>query len=184
MEEAQVSVEGQTYPLPDPFFVIATQNPLTFEGTFPLPEVQLDRFMATVSLGYPSYEDEFALLEGRHGAAVPMPSWPREALTEWKRAATGVHVSPSLRDYLLAVVRASRLWPGVRLGVSPRGALSWQALARAHAVLKGRDFLTPDDLKATAPWALPHRLVLEGEGSLPRKRQVLLEILGQQPVPR
>ncbi len=184
MEEAQVSVEGQTYPLPDPFFVIATQNPLTFEGTFPLPEVQLDRFMATVSLGYPSYEDEFALLEGRHGAAVPMPSWPSEALMEWKRAANGVHVSPSLRDYLLAVVRASRLWPGVRLGISPRGALSWQALAKAHAVLKGRDFLTPDDLKATAPWALPHRLVLEGEGSLPRKRQVLLEILGQQPVPR
>ncbi|MNK66279.1 ATPase family [compost metagenome] len=184
MEEAQVSVEGETYPLPDPFFVIATQNPLAFEGTFPLPEVQLDRFMTAVSLGYPSYEDEFALLEGRHGAAVSVPPWPPQALAAWKQAAGNVHVAPALRDYLLAVVRASRLWPGVTLGISPRGALAWQALAKAHAVLKGRDFLTPDDLKATASWALPHRLVLEGESALPRKRQVIAEILAQQAVPR
>lgn len=184
MEEAQVSVEGQTYPLPDPFFVIATQNPLTFEGTYPLPEVQLDRFMATVSLGYPSYEDEFALLEGRHGASVPMPSWPPHALQEWKEAAKAAHVDAKLRDYLLAVVRASRVWPGVQLGISPRGALAWQALAKAHAVLAGRGFLTPDDLKASAPWALPHRLVLDGDGALSRKRRVIAEILAQQPVPR
>lgn len=184
MEEAQVSLEGQTYPLPEPFFVIATQNPLTFEGTFPLPEVQLDRFMATLSLGYPSYEDEFALLEGRHGASVPMPSWPPQRLAEWRAAAKEVQVSPMLRDYLLAVVRASRLWPGVRLGISPRGALAWQALARAHAVLDGRDFLVPDDLKKTASWALSHRLILDGDASLDRKRQVITEILAQHPVPR
>ena len=184
MEEMQVSVEGQTYPLPDPFFIIATQNPLTFEGTFPLPEVQLDRFMTTLSLGYPSYEDEFALLEGRHGAAVPLAAWPPQLLATWRLAAKDVHVSPTLRDYLLATVRASRVWPGVRLGISPRGALAWQALARAHAVLRGRDFLVPDDLKVTAPWALPHRLVLEADASIARKRQVIVEILSQQPVPR
>ena len=184
MEEAQVSVEGQTYPLPDPFFVIATQNPLTFEGTFPLPEVQLDRFMTTLSLGYPSYEDEFALLEGRHGATVSLPEWPPHVLAEWKQAAKAVHVSAPLRDYLLAVVRASRIWPGVRLGISPRGALAWQSLARAHAVLKGRDFLVPDDLKGTATWALPHRLVLDGDATMARKRQVITEILAQQTVPR
>ncbi|MNT11598.1 hypothetical protein D3C72_1464890 [compost metagenome] len=113
-----------------------------------------------------------------------MPSWPPHALADWKHAAKGVHVSPALREYLLAVVRASRLWPGVKLGISPRGALAWQALAKAHAVLDGRDFLTPDDVKASAPWALPHRLVLDGDSSLPRKRQVIHEILAQQPVPR
>jgi MoxR-like ATPase len=184
MEEGHVSLEGTTRPLPDPFFVIATQNPLTFEGTFPLPEVQLDRFMTALSLGYPRYEDEFALLEGRHGTSVPIVPLPPSALGEWKAAARSVHVAPTLREYLLTVVRASRHWPGVVLGISPRGALAWQALAKAHAALHGRDFLTPDDLKETAPWALAHRLVLEGAASLPRKRQVVSEILAQQAVPR
>lgn len=184
MEEGQVSLEGKTYPLPDPFFVIATQNPLTFEGTYPLPEVQLDRFMTALSLGYPSYEDEFALLEGRHGAADALAPLPPTALAGWKAAAREVHVAAPLREYLLAVVRASRQWPGVVLGISPRGALAWQALARASAVLDARDFLTPDDLKATAPYALAHRLVLEGDGALSRKRQLVSEILAQQAVPR
>lgn len=184
MEEAQVSIEGQTYPLPDPFFVIATQNPLTFEGTYPLPEVQLDRFMTALSLGYPSYEDEFALLEGRHGTLDSDVAWPPFELASRRAAAAEVFISSALRDYLLSVARASRVWPGVSLGISPRGALAWQALARAYAHLKERDFLVPDDLKQTAHWALPHRLVLDGDASMARKREVVAEILAKQPVPR
>lgn len=184
MEERQVTIDGQTHPLPDPFFVVATQNPVSFEGTYPLPEVQLDRFIASVSLGYPSYDDELALLEGRHGQGVAIPALPAASLLDWQRLAAEVHVDPSLRAYVLGLVRASREWPEVSLGISPRGALAWQALARAHAVLEGRSFLVPDDLKATASSALSHRLVLQGEPSTARKRQVIQEMLGREAVPR
>lgn len=184
MEERQVSVDGVTYPLPDPFFVVATQNPVAFEGTFALPEVQLDRFMAALSLGYPSYDDEFALLEGRHGASVSIQALPATALAQWKTAAEAVHVGRELREYLLSIVRTTRVWPEVSLGISPRGALAWQALAKAHAVVEGRSYLVPDDLKQTAPYALAHRLVLRSEATLAGKQSVIAEILARQAIPR
>ncbi len=184
MEEGQVSMDGATHPLPRPFFVIATQNPLAFEGTYPLPEVQLDRFIAALSLGYPTYEDELALLEGRHGQGATLESLPAADLVAWQQAAARVHVDPSLRAYALGVVRATRNWPEVALGISPRGALAWQALARAHAFVEGRQFLVPDDLKQTALPALAHRLVLRGEPSTERKRRVIADVLEREPVPR
>lgn len=184
MEEGQVSADGATHPLPRPFFVIATQNPLAFEGTYPLPEVQLDRFIAALSLGYPAYEDELALMEGRHGQEVAIEALPAADLLEWQEAALRVHVDSSLRAYALSIVRASRNWPDVALGISPRGALAWQALARAHAFVEGRDFLVPDDLKRTALPALAHRLVLIGESTTERKRHVVAELLEREPVPR
>lgn len=184
MEEGQVSVDGTTYPLPDPFFVIATQNPISFEGTYALPEVQMDRFIASISLGYPSFEDEFSLLEGTHGKSVAIEPMPKQALLDWRDAAQKVHIAPELRNYLLGVVHASRNWPEVILGISPRGALAWQALARAHAVVDGRDYLVPDDLKRTAAYALPHRLILRGDSPQTRKQRVVTDILDRQPVPR
>ncbi|MBO9540499.1 AAA family ATPase [bacterium] len=184
MEEGQVSVDGTTYPLSDPFFVIATQNPVHFEGTYPLPEVQLDRFMAAVSLGYPSFEAELALLEGRHGKGIPAEAMPAESLQAWRQAAAETHVAPELRRYLLAIVHASRNWPDVVLGISPRGALAWQALACAHAFVQGRGHLVPDDLKATAVPALVHRLVLRGEASRARAQRVVEALLAQEAIPR
>jgi MoxR-like ATPase len=184
MEEAQVSIDGETFSLPDPFFVVATQNPATFDATYPLPEAQLDRFTASLTLGYPSYDDEKALLEGRHGEGIPISPLPPDSLGEWRTAARAVHVDPSLRDYLLAIVRMSRQWPDVRLGISPRGALAWQSLARARAFVEGRGFLVPDDLKQTALPALAHRLLLEGDSPRDRREAVLRDWLERTPVPR
>lgn len=184
MEEGQVSVDGTTHALPKPFFVIATQNPQSFEGTYPLPEVQLDRFIAALSLGYPSYEDELALMEGRHGQDIAVAAMPAANLQEWQVAAAGLHVEASLRAYALSVVRATRNWPEVALGISPRGALAWQSLARAHAFVEGRDYVVPDDLKVTAQPALAHRLVLRGDSSSEGKRRVIAELLDREPVPR
>lgn len=184
MEEGQVSADGQTHRLPDPFFVIATQNPLSFEGTFPLPEVQLDRFTASLSLGYPSYEDELALLEGRVGRPIQLDPLPEGSLRAWQAEAAQIHVDASLRAYMLAIARASRQWPELSLGVSPRGTLAWQAMAKAHALIEGRSYVVPDDLKASALPSLAHRLVLTDGGSRERKRQVLGELLDRERVPR
>lgn len=184
MEEGQVSVDGTTYALPEPFFVIATQNPVHFEGTFPLPEVQLDRFIAAVSLGYPAYDAELALLEGRHGKGVAVQAQDPRSLKAWREQALAVHVAPALRKYLLNVVHSSRNWPDVTLGISPRGGLAWQALACAHAVVHGRSHLVPDDLKATAEAALAHRLVMRGEASRARKLRAIQDLLAQEAIPR
>jgi MoxR-like ATPase len=184
MEEGQVSVDGTTYPLPDPFFVIATQNPVHFEGTYPLPEVQLDRFIAAVSLGYPTFEAELALLEGRHGKGIAVQGQADHHLRSWREQAANVHVAPALRRYLLGVVHASRNWPDVLLGISPRGALAWQALACAYAFVQGRAHLVPDDLKATAEAALAHRLILRGEASRARKQRTIQDLLAQEAIPR
>lgn len=184
MEERQVSMDGTTHPLPRPFFVIATQNPLTFEGTFPLPEVQLDRFMAVLSLGYPGYDHEMALLEGRHGQPPLQSPIAPETFLEWQARCQEVRIEASLRGYLLNVVRASRVWPGVALGISPRGALAWQALARGMAFLHDRTYVLPEDLRRTAPAALAHRMVLSEPATTGAKRNVLQAILEREPVPR
>jgi MoxR-like ATPase len=193
MEEGQVTVDGETYALPRPFVVLATQNPIEFEGTFPLPEAQLDRFLVSIALGYPNVDEELAILEGQ-GAEHPGRAHPLDAVgpvaevDEVLRAqeqVRSVYVDPAVRRYVVEVVRQTRTSPAVRLGASPRGSLAVFHLAQAWAALAGRAYVTPDDVKAVAPAALAHRL-LGRAWAEPGEfvgRQVVSEILGQVPVP-
>jgi len=163
MEERQVTVEGATRPLPQPFFVIATQNPAHQIGTFPLPESQLDRFLMRISLGYPDRAAERALLEGRDRRALlseltPLLT-PQALLVEQQRAAS-VHVAPALLDYLQALIAHTRHAPGS--GLSPRAALGLIAAARAWALLDGRDYALPEDVQAVLPAVVAHRLTRSG----------------------
>ena len=166
MEERQVTVDGETRPLPEPFFVVATQNPIDLEGTFPLPEAQLDRFLVRVDLGYPSLEEEHAILL-RYEHANPLDSLvavssPAE-ITALQAARSDVVVADEVRGYLLAVVRATREDPRVQLGASPRAALALHRAVQAKALLSGRNYAIPDDVKALAEPVLAHRLVLSAQ---------------------
>lgn len=162
MAEGSVTIEGETHALPDPFFVVATQNPAEFAGTFPLPESQLDRFMMRVAPGYPAREAERRMLRARRGGD-PLAELgavvTREELRAAMDAATAVHVAPAVEDYLLDVVAATRDGEQFVLGASPRAALDLEAAARARALLDGRDFVIPDDVRRLAPSVLAHRLV-------------------------
>ncbi|HEY3065992.1 MAG TPA: MoxR family ATPase [Methylomirabilota bacterium] len=160
MNEAQVSLDHSTFPLPRPFMVLATQNPLEYAGTHPLPESQLDRFLLRIRIGYPGPADEKALLRG---AAVPSvdtlkPVVTAEEVLALQEAADRVRAEESVVEYLMALVAATRKAPALALGVSPRGALALLRAARAHALADGRDFLVPDDVKALAVAALGHRV--------------------------
>lgn len=186
MEEGQVTVDGQPHQLPQPFWVIATQNPVELAGTFGLPEAQLDRFAMVLSLGYPGEEAELALLARAVG---PLPQAPEvaqpvglEALAAWRQEVRHVHIAPELQAYLVAVARATRNHPALRLGLSPRGALAWQAVAQALALLAGRAHVTPDDLAQSARPCLAHRLLAAG-GSAARDA-ALNELLARVPLPR
>jgi MoxR-like ATPase len=167
MQERQVTIEGATRPLDRPFLVLATQNPIEYEGTYPLPEAQLDRFLLRVSVGYPSREDELGVLERRRARRTDEieldPVVDGEALRAMQQALEGVHVSESVGYYIVDVVRATRDSPSVQVGASPRGTLAILKLARAKAALDARDFVTPDDVKAVAVHALAHRLSLKPE---------------------
>ncbi|MGE5706796.1 MAG: AAA family ATPase [Bacteroidota bacterium] len=184
MEEGWVTVDGTPHPLPRPFFVIATQNPIEFHGTFPLPEAQLDRFSAFVSLGYPRPEEERKLLSGEWAREISLnplqPVVGLEDLLEWQAKVRQVKVEESLQEYLVNVTQASRRHPGIALGISPRGSLIWQRMAQAYAMIEDRSFVTPQDLKATARATLCHRIV-----SLERtpKEQLVDSLLGTVPVP-
>jgi len=163
MEEGQVTVDGVTRPLPAPFMVIATQNPVEYEGTFPLPEAQLDRFALRVSLGYPSARDEAAMLVdlASHEAIEDVPRVADDAaIRAAQRAVQEVEVRPALAEYVVDLVRATREDPRVDLGASPRAGLSLLRTARARALLHGRDATLPGDVRALAPLALAHRLLL------------------------
>ncbi|MGD1012554.1 MAG: MoxR family ATPase [Acidimicrobiales bacterium] len=188
MEERQVTVDGVTYPLPDPFMVIATQNPIEHEGTFPLPASQLDRFLLRIQVGYPDSESEATMLD-IHGVQEPLEilqpvATPEDVVALAARART-VHTSPLIQRYIVQMANATRAHPAVRLGMSPRAALALQRAARAWAVIKGRDFVTPDDVKAMAPSVVCHRLQLRAEAARGRDpiRAVLDEVLHQVPVP-
>jgi MoxR-like ATPase len=163
MEEQQVTVDGITHPLPDPFLVMATQNPIEYEGTFPLPEAQLDRFMLTISLGYPAPSDEVQIL-GRQQRSHPIDTLgqvlPAEDLREMQRQVREVRVSQEMREYIVALVTATRSHQHVYLGASPRGSLSLFHSAQAMAALQGRDFVMPDDVKALLKPTLTHRLII------------------------
>ena len=188
MAEGQVTVDGTTYQLADPFIVIATQNPIEHEGTYPLPESQLDRFLMRVSVGYPSPEAELEILEthGDHDALVDIaPVISAKQVEGLAAAARGVHVAAGLKGYLVDLANASRRHPHLALGMSPRATLALQRVARARAAAYGRTYVVPDDLKALAEPVLAHRLLVTPEGQLQgvTAADALSEVLRAVPVP-
>ena len=190
MAEGQVSVDGVTRPLPSPFVVLATDNPIEYEGTYPLPEAQLDRFIARVSLGYLDAEGEAEMVRRRlaRGSAPPVPPQVTDAgrLLAMRESLESVQLHPDLLSYVVALVAATRAHPQVTVGASPRGTLAVIQLARGHAVLDGREYVTPEDIKAVAVPALAHRLVLRPEMWVRQVtgQDVAAEILATVPVPR
>jgi MoxR-like ATPase len=188
MEERQVTVDGHTYPLPRPFFVMATQNPIELEGTFPLPEAQLDRFLLRAHLGYPEAQEEIAILERfqEHDPLLELaPVASPEQAAALQDARKKIHVSPPVREYITNLVRATRTDPALRLGASPRGSLGLMRAAQALAGLRGREYVLPDDVKQLAVPVLAHRLILKEEERLRGKtaEEFLEEILRRTPVP-
>jgi MoxR-like ATPase len=189
MEERQVTVDGTTYPLAPPFMVIATQNPIEMEGTYPLPEAQRDRFTARISMGYPSAESELAMLDA-HGSSSPLealePVARAEDMRELIAAVRKVHVADALKQYVIKLVTATRSTPELRLGASPRATLHLLRASRARAALDGRDFVIPDDVQALALPVLAHRLLPSAEALVARQlpEQVLAAIVGQVPLPQ
>ncbi|HTG13508.1 MAG TPA: MoxR family ATPase [Candidatus Eisenbacteria bacterium] len=189
MQESQVTIEGQSFPLEQPFVVIATQNPIEMEGTYPLPEAQLDRFLLRVGIGYPDADAEREILKRRRERRTDAATVPtivtRAELLAMQGALEDVFVSEALERYIVALAQATRVDPRVTLGASPRGSLALLKLARAEAALRGRDFVLPDDVKAVAVAALAHRLVLRPElwVSSTTPRHVVEGILREVPAP-
>ena len=190
MQERQVTIEGTTHLLAPPFLVLATQNPIEYEGTYPLPEAQLDRFMLRIGIGYPEREDEWEVLERRleRGAdEVELePVVGRDELLEMQRAIEQVHVDHSVGLYMVDLVAATRDAPGVQVGASPRGSLALLKLSRCRAAIDGRTYVTPDDVKSVAVPALAHRLSLRPELWVQRLRpeDLVLELLDRVPTPK
>jgi MoxR-like ATPase len=169
MGEGQVTVDGITHPLKRPFLVLATQNPIEYEGTFPLPEAQLDRFLLKLSVGYPSPQDEGQILlnlQRAHPITTIGQVVDGERLLDLQRQVWEVHVDDTVRDYIVRLVHATRAHPDLALGASPRGSLSLFKTAQAWAALRGRDFVLPDDVKLLAAPALVHRLIVRPESAL------------------
>jgi len=192
MQEAQVSVEGRPEPLPDPFLVVATQNPIEYEGTYPLPEAQLDRFLVKLEVGYPTEEQEVAMLRLGHRGLAPaglasiVPVATLEDLRGARELVDNTSVSDELTAYVVALVRQTRALPSVALGASPRAAVHLLGASRAAARLAGRTFVTPDDVARMAPAVLRHRLILTPEAELERygPDDAVRTALGAVPVPR
>jgi MoxR-like ATPase len=189
MQERQVSTDGETRVLEPPFLVLATQNPIEYEGTYPLPEAQLDRFLLRTGFGYPTADAEWEMLERRLERGVDEVELhsvvDRETLLAMQRAVEGVHVDESVGRYVVDLVAATRESPSVSVGSSPRGSLALVKLSRCRAALDGRDFVTPDDVKSVAIPALGHRLVLRPELWVQRRsgEDVVREILDQVRTP-
>jgi MoxR-like ATPase len=180
MEEQQVTVDGVSRKVPKPFFVIATQNPIEYQGTFPLPEAQMDRFMLSLSLGYPSQEEELQMLQ-RHqeGMAVSelSPCISTDDVLELRHLCNQVKIEKSLQQYIVNLVRASREAEEITLGASPRGSVALQRTAQALAFLEGRDYVIPDDVKFLAPYVLAHRLIpVGGRRAKPIVEQLLRSV--------
>ena len=188
MEEKQVTVDGVTHLLPSPFMVLATQNPIEYEGTFPLPEAQLDRFLLRLSLGYPSTTDEINVLD-RQQFAHPVNSLEQvvgvEELLAAQEAVRAIHVDPLIKTYLVDIVTQTRKHPDVYLGASPRGSLAVFRTAQARAALHGRDYAIPDDVKALAEAALSHRIIIGPAARIKdiSARSIIRDILASVPVP-
>lgn len=192
MEERQVTIDGHSEKLPDLFMVVATQNPVEFEGTYPLPEAQLDRFMLKILIGYPQGNAEHQMLVNWQSGVyaqqakdlAPVVSVPD--LLECRNRLKDLRVEDSIFNYLMQLVQKSRSLSDLQLGASPRAALSWLAAAKAHAAMEGKDFVTPDNIKFVAQPVLRHRLILTPESELEgvNTGQVINKLLGLVPVPR
>lgn len=188
MEERQVTVDGVTYPMPEPFLVMATQNPIEYEGTFPLSEAQIDRFMMRISLGYPSQENEISILDSQQ-YQHPIESLSQvvsvEELVEAQMAVKEVYVDPLIKEYIVALVTASRQHPDIYLGASPRGSLALYQTSRALAAVQGRDYVIPDDIKVLAQATLAHRLIVSPSARIKDvdPKTIVEEITRSVPVP-
>ena len=188
MEERQVTVDGKTYPLGRPFLVLATQNPIEYEGTFPLPEAQLDRFMLRISLGYPTPNDEIAILDSQQyvhpveeiGQVVTV-----EELIDVQEKVKEVYIDDLVKEYIVTIVNATRKHPDVYLGASPRGSLALYKTSQVRATMQGRDYVIPDDIKALAKPALAHRLIISPSARIKDvdPRIVVEDVLNSVPVP-
>ena len=193
MEELQVTIDGTSHPLSQSFSVFATQNPVEFEGTYPLPEAQLDRFLMKIRVGYPDQSQEAEILsryqegfEARAFDRVGIESVPQQALQSAREEVQRVRVEPKLFDYIVGIVRATRNSPAVSLGASPRAAIAMMLVGKAIAATEGRDFLIPDDVKSAAPAVLRHRIMLKPEADLEgvSPDQVIAEVLAGIAVPQ
>jgi len=187
MDEHQVTVDGTTYQLPEPFLVMATQNPIEYEGTFPLPEAQLDRFFMRIHLGYPKEREEIAILDAQrliHPLETIDQVLTSEELLRAQSASREIHLAESVKKYVVDVVTATRSHPDVYLGASPRGSLALSRAAQAYASMNGRDYVVPDDVKALAAPTLAHRLILQPQARLKdlAATTVIAEILASVPV--
>ena len=188
MQERQCTTDGQTYPLPRPFLVLATQNPIELEGTFPLPEAQLDRFLMQVKLGYPTEAQEEEILV-RYGAGDPLaelqPAVSVEEILALQQRVRAIHVNPDVRHYITRVARATREHAAVALGVSPRGTLALFRASQALAALRGRDYVIPSDVQHLCPSVLTHRVHISSQVRLRGRTpdQVVAEIIESVPVP-
>jgi MoxR-like ATPase len=189
MQERQVTIEGTSQALPQPFLVMATQNPIEYEGTYPLPEAQLDRFLMRIGVGYPSREQEQQMLDSRRRRRADELQLrqvvDREQLRRMQQALEDIHVEPDLEYYMVDLVAATRSHPGVQVGSSPRGSLALLKLSRGRAALSGRDYVTPDDVKSIAVPALCHRISLRPELWVQRVRaeDIIAECLERVSVP-
>jgi MoxR-like ATPase len=193
MEERQVTIDGTRHPLPDHFTVLATQNPIEFEGTYPLPEAQLDRFLLKIRVGYPTAAEEAELLlrceqgfDPRRFDQIQLEPIPAGVLDAARKEVDSLRVEPTLRPYLVNIIRRTRDWPAISLGASPRAAVALFSVARAFAAMEGRDFLVPDDIKSAAPPVLRHRLLLKPEADLEgvTSDQVIADVLRAVEVPK
>ena len=188
MEEGQVTVDGETYELPRPFIVMATQNPIEMEGTYPLPEAQRDRFMAQISMGYPSSAAEIAILDN-HGGASPLldmgPVTDGETVAKLVEIVRTVHASLAIKQYIVDLTKATRTTTALRLGASPRASLHLLRASRAYAALAGRDHVLPDDVQSLAEPVLAHRVIPAGETQVAGRTcaDVIHEIVARVPIP-
>jgi MoxR-like ATPase len=193
MEERQVTIDGQRRPLPAWFTVFATQNPVDFEGTYPLPEAQLDRFLMKIRVAYPSEQEELQILQRHHAGSgaglledAGIAQIPDGLLAAARAEVRSIRIEPELYGYILAIARRTREWPTLSLGASPRAALSVMLVAQAVAAFDGRDFLVPDDVKRVVPPVLRHRVLLKPEAELEGfdSDRVLTDVIAAVPVPR
>src|SRR5881398_1182688 len=187
MDEHQVTVDGTTYQLPEPFLVMATQNPIEYEGTFPLPEAQLERFFIRIQLGYPKEREEIAILDAQriiHPLETIDQVLSSEELLRAQSASREIHLAESVKKYVVDVVTATRSHPDVYVGASPRGSLALSRAAQAYASMNGRDYVLPDDVKALAAPTLAHRLIMQPQARLKdlAATTVIAEILASVPV--
>jgi MoxR-like ATPase len=188
MEERQVTVDGVTYPMAKPFLVLATQNPIEYEGTFPLPEAQLDRFLLRLNLGYPEEDQEIAILDSQqyqHPITQIGQVVDEKALLAVQESLKEVYVDPLIKSYVVKIVKQTRRHPEIYLGSSPRGSLTLYRTAQAMAAIRGRDYVIPDDIKSLTPYALAHRMIVSPSARIKdvSSEAVLSDILSTIPVP-